>query len=157
MLRNPTKKRCVFLNCKIQIGIIILIALTAGLAGCSRVGGADDFRGEVVNVVDLADDLVGGGLLSEKAVRIAKQKGFKTVIDLRTPPEGTFAEKVMVEKRGIRYVNIPVTDSSLGADQANQLKAVLSENGARPAIVHCSSGNRVEALWALYQQLENRT
>lgn len=112
---------------------------------------ADDLSRDLTNMIELEDGVTGGGLLSEKGIGIAAQKGYRTVIDLRTPAEGTSAEKQLVEKQGLRYVNIPVTMPT--TSQAEQLKAVLSRNGAKPAIVHCRSGRRVKALWALYEKI----
>jgi uncharacterized protein (TIGR01244 family) len=115
---------------------------------------ADDFKDSLVNAVELEDGVVGGGQLSEKGIEIAAQKGFRTVIDLRTPWEGTADEKILVEKRGLRYVNIPVTPFTLSTLKAEQLKNVLSQDGAKPAIVHCRSGTRVNALWSVYRQIK---
>lgn len=115
---------------------------------------ADDFKDSLVNAVELEDGVVGGGQLSEKGIATAAQKGFRTVIDLRSPVEGPAEEKLLVEKQGLRYVNIPVTAFTLSTLQAEQLKAVLSQDGAKPAIVHCRSGNRVNALWSIYQQIK---
>ena len=115
---------------------------------------ADDLKDSMVNAVELEDGVVGGGQLSEKGIETAAQKGFRTVIDLRSPQEGTAVEKLVVEKNGLRYVNIPVTASTLGASQAEQLKTVLSQDGAKPAIIHCRSGHRVNALWSIYQKLK---
>ena len=36
--------------------------------------------------------------------------GFRSVVDLRGPNEGTESEKKAVESAGLRYFNIPVTN-----------------------------------------------
>lgn len=112
---------------------------------------ADDFKGSIVSATQLEDGVVGGGFLSEKGLGLAAKKGFRTVIDLRTPAEGTDAERLLVEKYGLRYVNIPVMTPTVS--QAEELKVILSQDGAKPAILHCRSGRRVKALWAIYKKL----
>ncbi|MFH0984430.1 MAG: sulfur transferase domain-containing protein [Candidatus Omnitrophota bacterium] len=112
---------------------------------------ADDFKGSIVSAIQLEEGVVGGGLLSEKGIGIAAKKGYRTVIDLRTPEEGTAGEKLLVEKYGLRYVNIPVTTPTVS--QAKELKVILLQDGAKPAILHCRSGRRVKALWAIYKKL----
>jgi len=142
-------KRILIVALLILLPAVMILSLNSRVTYASL---ANDFKDSMVNAVELEDGVVGGGQLSEKGIEIAVQKGFRTVIDLRSPLEGTAEEKLLVEKHGIHYVNIPVTASTLGTSQAEQLEHVLSQDGAKPAIIHCRSGNRVRALWSIYQQ-----
>ena len=135
----------------VLLPIVMMLSLSSRVTYASL---ANDFKDSMVNAAELENGVVGGGQLSEKGIEIAAQKGFRTVIDLRSPVEGTAEEKLFVEKHGLHYVNIPVNASTLGTSQAEQLKAVLSQGGAKPAIIHCRSGNRVNALWSIYQQIK---
>jgi len=53
-------------------------------------------------------------------------------------------------------LNIPVSPDTISFAQAEQLSDILSKNESLPAIIHCGSGNRVGALWALYYKLRYR-
>jgi len=103
----------------------------------------------------------------------------RMVINLRTAREMTFDEKVAVVAAGMRYVHMPIGGlddffvptaldiptpgmEGASADPIQQLHAVLKTNerlssmvpGAAPTrtLVHCASGNRVGAAFALMAQ-----
>lgn len=76
------------------------------------------------------------------------------VIDLRRPEEGTEVEKKMVQGLGMRYHSVMVTPRTLSRWQVDDLAEILKDPANRPAILHCGSGNRVGALWALYLYFE---
>jgi len=105
---------------------------------------------DLPNAVLLEDGLVGGGAPGEGTLEDAAARGIRSVIDLRTPAEGTLEEETRVTDLGMSYFNIPVTPDSLGMDPALRLGRILEDPENRPALMHCSSGNRVGALWALY-------
>ena len=129
------------------------------LIGCFMVGlptvfasDVDDFKGKLPNVVFLEEGLISGGVPNEEAFKLAKGKDYKTVIDFRTPEEGVAAEKELAGKYGLNYVNIPTSAENLSRQQADQLNDILSRDGAKPAILHCASGNRSAAVWAAYRK-----
>lgn len=105
------------------------------------------------NAVLLEKNVVSGGPPPLPVLERAAQAGFKTVIDLRRPEEGTEAEKSMVEKLGMRYYSVIVTPRTLSRYQADDIAAILNKPDNLPAILHCESGNRSGALWALYLNL----
>lgn len=132
--------------------IVSLLLGFAIFAWPAYAASAHDFQEELPNEVVFEEGLAGGGVPSEKAIRIASEKGYKTIIDLRMPEEGVEAEKALVEKHGLRYVNIPTSVENLGQEQADRLKDELSREGTKPAILHCASGNRAAAVWAVYRR-----
>ncbi len=111
----------------------------------------DPFKNEIPNIVILADDIWGGGKPTSTGFEMAKKMGVKTIIDLRTPIEGTQEEQKLIENLKMNYINIPVIPSSLDNYEVEQLRAVLVDPQSRPAIIHCSSGGRVLKLWTLYK------
>ncbi len=95
------------------------------------------------------DGVLTGGRLSEKAVAELVRAGVKTVIDLQTAGEHKFDEKKAVEAAGIAYVHLPVRGAkALGPDLARAFDEALRK-ADKPVLVHCASGNRVGALFAL--------
>lgn len=113
--------------------------------------GKDILKEEIPNFVILDKDVLGGGKPSANALEAAQKMGIKTIIDLRTPVEGTEEEQKSVENLNMNYVNIPVIPSSLDDYEVEQLRTVLNDPQNTPAIIHCSTGGRVLKLWTLYQ------
>ena len=77
--------------------------------------------------------LVAAGRPSPEAVASLKARGFRTVIDLRTPTEPGFAEeKAAVEAQGLRYVNVPVAGGAFSGTDVDAVKAALDQAAGRP-------------------------
>ena len=90
------------------------------------------------------------GIIGDKGAKLLAEQGFKTIIDLRTPAEGTNEEKQAAETVGMQYINIPVTSKGINQKQLTSFTKAI-ENTAKPVIVHCASGNRAGAMWAAYR------
>lgn len=99
--------------------------------------------------------LVAAGRPSAEAVAALKARGFRTVIDLRTPTEPGFAdEKAAVEAQGLRYVNVPVAGGAFSGADVDAVKAALDQAPDGPVLLHCASSNRVGAVWAVLKARE---
>lgn len=88
---------------------------------------------------------------------IAKQKGIKTVINVRMDRELAglgFDEQRAVEGLGLRYVHIPVGPSNLDDRLAETFLKAMKE-ASKPVLLHGSNGNRVWGLWALHVGVEH--
>ena len=108
-------------------------------------------KDEIPDFVILANDIFGGGKPTPQGLEAAQKMGIKTIIDLRTPIEGTQEEQEVVGNLGMGYVNIPVIPSSLDDYEVDQVREILADPQNRPAIIHCSSSGRVLKLWTLYK------
>ncbi|MFD1216570.1 fused DSP-PTPase phosphatase/NAD kinase-like protein [Microbulbifer celer] len=111
----------------------------------------DNMGAEVTNYNRLRPHIATGGTLDLSAIPQLKAKGFKTIIDLRTPEEGTAEEKTAVEATGMHYVNLPVAKGRPSDEQIQTLAEILADSGNRPVLIHCASGNRVGTAWAIYR------
>lgn len=99
--------------------------------------------------------LVAAGRPSPEAVAALKARGFRTVIDLRTPTEAGFSEeKAAVEAQGLRYVNVPITGGAFSGKDVDAVKAALDQAQDGPVLLHCASSNRVGAVWAVLKARE---
>ncbi|TLM76340.1 beta-lactamase hydrolase domain-containing protein [Microbulbifer harenosus] len=116
-----------------------------------QVPSADEMGAIVANYNRLRPQLATGGSIDLAEVNSLKQKGFRTIIDLRTPKEGTAEEKAAVEAAGMRYVNLPVAAGVPSDALIAELGKVLEDASAAPVLLHCASGNRVGAVWAIYR------
>lgn len=134
---------------KILSGIIGVILFGCLIVFADMNIDLSGFKGSE-RTVFLEENVIGTGKLTEENIKNAKAEGVKTIVDLRSPQEGTGEERVLVQKYGMNYFNVPVTPSSLRKAQADVISHVLSDEANKPVIIHCSSGNRVGALWAVY-------
>ena len=96
--------------------------------------------------------LAAAGVPSAEALAALKARGFKTVIDLRGATEpGVAAEKAAVRAQGLRYVHVPVSPSTFSLADVQAVARVLDDAEAAPVLLHCTSSNRVGAVWAVIQ------
>ena len=77
--------------------------------------------------------------------------GIKTVIDLRSDPEAY--EKRDVEALGMRYINIPMSDSDYPkTEQVNQFLKLVDDPSTGKFFVHCAGGrHRTGVMGAVYR------
>lgn len=87
----------------------------------------------------------------------AKSGGIRTVVDLRAAGEARgFDEPALVATLGLAYHSIPFqTPEELTDDVFDRTRALLGERANRPMFVHCSSGNRVGAVWLAHRVLDD--
>ena len=106
----------------------------------------------VPNLCSPYEGVWSAGQPSLAQFQAAAAAGCAAIINLRPDSEMEACgidERAMVESLGMKYVVIPVAGpGSLQPDTARALDAALSEAGT-PVLVHCGSGNRVGALFAL--------
>ena len=96
-------------------------------------------------------EMVSGGQPDEASLEAAARAGFRTVVNLRRADEPVpFNEEAKVEELGLRYISIPVAGAAgLTAENVQRFAEVVDNPGLYPMVVHCASGNRVGALFAL--------
>jgi uncharacterized protein (TIGR01244 family) len=108
----------------------------------------------IPNAIQPEDGLLLGGQPTAKQLKAAAKAGYKTVIDLREMEEDHgFDEAKTARKAKLEYTNIPVSPETLDGPKIKYFLTVLS-NAERPALVHCSSGNRAGALYYAWLVLE---
>jgi uncharacterized protein (TIGR01244 family) len=85
----------------------------------------------------------------------AKEGGIKTVLNLREGDEVDWDEGELVKSLGMEYVNIPFkTPSTLTDEVFDKSRKLLGDKEKRPLLVHCSSANRVGAVWLAHRVLD---
>jgi uncharacterized protein (TIGR01244 family) len=139
------------------------------LAACSTPEEADaPFTGQpladgnvagIAGLVEVGPRVLLAGQPTPEGLQNAKHAGVTLVINMRPESELAFNERQMVESLGMEYVNIPVTlqtldDASVEAFLGQMAELRLRPGSAERVLVHCSSGNRVAALWAMYEIAE---
>jgi uncharacterized protein (TIGR01244 family) len=77
--------------------------------------------------------------------------GFRTVVNFRPSSEGADRERDLVAANGMQYFHVPVVGTGITWGDADALAKILGDGNNRDVLLHCSSGNRVAGVWALYQ------
>ena len=98
------------------------------------------------------DNTLTGGQPTFDQLKKASETGFKAVINLRTDGElpDPEQESTWVEGFGMKYFHIPVAGAEgLTLENTKLFAEVLSKTENYPLIVHCKTGGRVGALFAL--------
>lgn len=92
---------------------------------------------------------------SQKSLQALKNKGFKTIINVRMPSEMQFDEAKAAKDLKMNYHNIPVSPKTLTWKQVNEVAQILNNGNNYPILFHCASGNRAAMIYAL-KQIENK-
>ena len=131
---------------------LMLCALVLGLAAAA-MGNVPTWlpATDVPNYRLLRPGLAAAGRPAPEALPRLKEWGFQTVIDLRTPAEGTAEEEAAVKALGLRYVVVPVSAASFSLKDVAAVRKVLDDPSAGPVLLHCASSNRVGAVWAMIE------
>jgi uncharacterized protein (TIGR01244 family) len=87
---------------------------------------------------------------AEAFAKLAKQ-GFRAVLNLRTPEEGAEQERELVEKAGMRYLNIPVVTANPKPEQVPEFIKAVKDTANQPMLIHCGGAQRVGAFWMIYR------
>jgi uncharacterized protein (TIGR01244 family) len=100
----------------------------------------------------LGDDFYLSGQLPQPDLDLAKEKGVKTVVNVRLKGElgGIgFDVAAHVQGIGLKYVHFPIAPESLTDEVARKFIETIDES-EKPLLVLDSNGNRAWGLWALY-------
>ena len=106
---------------------------------------------QLPNVIHLTPRLAVGGQPSESQLLDAKSAGLERIINLRPSAENAgFNEAAEAAGMGVVYHCISIAGpADLTIENVKQFDALLGQAGDASTLVHCASGNRVGALFAL--------
>ena len=104
-------------------------------------------------VVTPVDGITAAGQPDEAALKVFAERGYTTVIDLRTAGEDRgMDEPAVIKAAGMDYVPLPIGRDGITFDNARKLDELIKDADG-PVLVHCASSNRVGALLALRKSL----
>jgi len=106
---------------------------------------------DIPNFCTPGTGLCTGGHPQPEQLMQAKEKGVHKIVNLCPPGETPgYDEGAIVKQLGMTYVNIPIAGAAdLSVDNAKALAEAITDTCCGPILVHCASGNRVGALFAL--------
>lgn len=109
---------------------------------------------EIPNFTILSDQVAGGGYIGADQVTELPEKGYTTIINLRYPTErGVAEEAAAAHDAGIAYYSFPVSGGDFTLETADAIRRVIAEQDGH-VLLHCASGGRVSAVWALVRALD---
>ncbi|TJY59837.1 hypothetical protein E4T66_11675 [Sinimarinibacterium sp. CAU 1509] len=106
---------------------------------------------DIPNFCTPGTGLCTGGHPKPEQLMEAKEKGVRKIVNLCPPGETPgYNEGEIVKQLGMDYINIPIAGAAdLSVENAKALAAAVADTCCGPILVHCASGNRVGALFAL--------
>jgi protein tyrosine phosphatase (PTP) superfamily phosphohydrolase (DUF442 family) len=85
----------------------------------------------------------------------AKDGGIKTVVNLRHAEEVPFDEAKVVTDLGMSYESVPFKKIEELTDEVfDRARGLMNDPARQPMMVHCSSANRVGAVWFAHRVLD---
>ena len=145
-------------NPKILSAITLTLALCGGLLHAHEPDVSDAEASAVeapsisiLNAKTPKPGVLTGGQPTPEHFEEAARAGYRTVVNLRTEGEnGSWDGASKAAELGLHYVALPVAGADgISEETAKALAAVLDDPQNLPAMVHCGSGNRVGAIFAL--------
>jgi protein tyrosine/serine phosphatase len=135
----------------VLIAIFTLFTALTGSAVAQTTAKLDLSNVKIKNFGQMDDRFFRGGQPTEKDYRQLAALGVKTVIDLTDDPKSY--ERPTVEALGMRYVNIPMSDSRYPqASQIDQFLKLVDNPSTGKFFVHCAGGrHRTGVMGAVYR------
>ena len=97
--------------------------------------------------------LLRGAAPTPDGLRNLKAMHVKTVIDLRISPRDVKAEKALVEKLGMRFINLPMSGDSPTAAEVSTWLRTVQDPSAQPVFIHCQHGaDRTGTMVGIYRE-----
>jgi protein tyrosine/serine phosphatase len=144
-MRNP---RNIFAKISVAVAIVVVI----GSAAFAKKHADPAFSNiHIRNFGKMDDRFYRGAQPDESDYKDLKALGVKTVIDLQDHP--TNYERRDVEALGMRYVNIPMSDSSYPKDESiNAFMKLVKDPSTGVFFAHCAGGrHRTGVVGAVYR------
>jgi protein tyrosine phosphatase (PTP) superfamily phosphohydrolase (DUF442 family) len=136
---------------------INIAALTILLTGCAShaVTPGDTTGPETWGASDNVthiENLYFSGQVDIESLQMARMQGVTTIINSRYPSEMDWDEKSAAENLGLEYISIPISKTSDTFDPQTiaRIDTMVGERKGQKILMHCSSGNRVAAWYAIH-------
>lgn len=108
------------------------------------------FATSVAFAQDNIDSLLIGGQPSLEMLTSLASDGYEAVLSTRADGEIDWDEAALVDSLGMTFFSIPMEKpvTEITDEQVEQFDAFMREQ--KRSYLHCGSGNRVAALWAVW-------
>lgn len=139
---------------------LFLVSLTVAAVQVAKTGHQTKveqaLKDDVPKVLCINDQVTTAAQPKDTAYEKLAANGFRAVLNLRTEKEGVdlARERELVEKSGMKYINIPVNGADPKKEQVDEFLQVVKDKANYPLLIHCASANRVGAFWMIYRVVE---
>ncbi len=141
-----------------RIGVVLVVFASALLlAGSALPAGAQapSFQAEegpegVRNYTRVDATVACAGATPVEALGVLQERGFRTIVNFRTPGEqgaDIDASREAAEAAGLNYVHLPFRTPT--AEIVEAFLDTVAEPSNQPVYIHCGSANRVGAMWLI--------
>ena len=105
------------------------------------------------NFRQIAAEIYCGGQPSDEGFNVLKEKGIKTIINLREEPGQIARERELVESLGMTFLSVPMTPFQEPSETAiKQFLELALKPESHPIFVHCLHGqDRTGAMVCIYR------
>jgi uncharacterized protein (TIGR01244 family) len=132
-----------------------LVALITGFGLAAAVAAAAGID-EIANYHRVNDRVAVAGQPTPGEIVDVAQAGYKTIINLREESEIEARPEIEAAKNaGLRYISIPFSSKKPSAERVEEFLRVTDDPEIYPAFIHCSTANRVSALWMVRRVLRD--
>ena len=136
------------------IPFLPLLCLSALLVAAQQTPSPQQEYPSIKNFLRVNENYCTGGQPTLDDLVRLKAEGIRAIINLRVPSEHDAEGEVAKAKElGLRYINIPVLTAAPKEEQADEFLQVLADPKNRPALIHCTTANRVGAFWMIRRVL----
>lgn len=136
------------------IVVAILMLLFGPQEGERKARVEEALKSDIPRMLCVNEKIATGGQPSDQAFTKLAAQGFRSVLNLRTAAEGSEKERLLVDRAGLRYINIEFDTNNPQPEAVNKFIAAVKNPDNHPMLIHCGSANRVGALWAIYRVLD---
>ncbi len=97
----------------------------------------------LLNFHEVHPFLYRGGEPNEQSLHNLRNKGIKTIIDLRAASEGATKEQKLAAELGMKYINLPMDSHAPTKKQVNTFihSVEKAQKNNDPVFVHCAHGS----------------
>jgi uncharacterized protein (TIGR01244 family) len=132
-----------------------LVAAVLTMAFGAALAAADGIE-EIEAYYRVSEEVATGGQPTPEQIAEVGEAGFHTLLSLRDSSEyDEAAEAEEARRAGMHFVAVPVVKPLPTAAAVEEFLNLTDDPGIYPVFIHCSSGNRVGALWMIRRVLRD--
>jgi protein tyrosine phosphatase (PTP) superfamily phosphohydrolase (DUF442 family) len=126
------------------------------VAGASAIPAEVSVAPGLKRFAALEPKLAGGSFPSPDGLDWLGEKGYKTLVDLREPGDVQPSFLAEASRRGLRYVSLPISLSTVDRDHVTRFEFEISLAEARPLYFFDTDGNRAGMLWYVHRMTDGK-
>jgi uncharacterized protein (TIGR01244 family) len=131
---------------------VVVVGLVLGFSPAPRAQVTKETLPGVTNYAHVETTVACAGATTAAGVAEIKRLGYKSVINLREASEqgaDIDGEEAAAKAAGINFVHLPFNARSPEPSLVDNFLKAVTDPANEPAFIHCASGNRAAALWAI--------